>query len=78
VRAVVNGEIRNFPLSGVAGVVVYGLDDHDTLNVNMRSIPAYVLGGGGNDTINGGGRSGHVSSAAAGMTRSPAARATTG
>src|SRR4030095_6192519 len=42
VRAVVNGEIRNFPLSAVAGVVVYGLDDHDTLSVNMRSIPAYV------------------------------------
>jgi Ca2+-binding RTX toxin-like protein len=53
VRAVVNGEVRNFPLSAVAGVVVYGLDDHDVINVNLRSIPAYVLGGGGNDTLNG-------------------------
>lgn len=54
VRTVVNGQIRNFPLSAVTGVSIYALDDHDRISVNMRWIPAYVLGGGGNDTIVGG------------------------
>jgi Ca2+-binding RTX toxin-like protein len=53
-RAVVNGTIRNFPLSSVTGLTIYGLDDNDSISVNTRTIPAYVLGGGGNDTLTGG------------------------
>jgi hypothetical protein len=54
VRAVVNGTIRNYPLSAITGVTVYGLDENDSISVNTRTVPAYVLGGGGNDTITGG------------------------
>lgn len=54
VRAVLNSVIRNFPLSEVTALSVYGLDEDDVISVNMRWIPAYVLGGGGNDRIVGG------------------------
>lgn len=54
VRAIVNGKMRNFERSAISDLSVYGLDDHDSISVNMRNIPAYVLGGGGNDTIVGG------------------------
>jgi hypothetical protein len=53
VRAIVNGQLRNYARSTITGVSVYGLDENDSISVNMRSIPAYVLGGGGNDTITG-------------------------
>ena len=54
VRAVVNGTIRNYPLSAVTGLTIYGLDENDSISVNTRTIPAYILGGGGNDTLVGG------------------------
>ncbi|HEV2295516.1 MAG TPA: LamG-like jellyroll fold domain-containing protein [Tepidisphaeraceae bacterium] len=53
-RTIVNGQTRNFSLSSITAVSVYGLDENDWISVNLRSIPAYVLGGGGNDTIVGG------------------------
>ena len=30
---------------------LYGSDGNDSLSVNMRSIPAYIVGGAGNDTL---------------------------
>ena len=53
-RAVVNGVIRNYSLSAVTGLAVYGLDENDSISVNTRTIASYVLGGGGNDTLLGG------------------------
>jgi Ca2+-binding RTX toxin-like protein len=53
-RATVNGVTRSYPLSAITGLTVYGLDENDSINVNTRSIAAYVLGGGGNDTLVGG------------------------
>ncbi|MGB7161340.1 MAG: calcium-binding protein [Tepidisphaeraceae bacterium] len=54
VRVVNNGLIANFAAQAVQRIVVYGLDDDDTITLNTRSIPTYALGGGGNDTLTGG------------------------
>ena len=54
VRAVRNGVIKNYPLSSIREVQLLGFDGNDTLSVNTRSIPAYVVGGAGNDTLMGG------------------------
>lgn len=51
VRAVYNGLIKNFSLSAISQVEVYGFDGDDSLIVNMRTTPTYVLGGAGDDTI---------------------------
>jgi Ca2+-binding RTX toxin-like protein len=53
VRAVYNGLIKNFSLSAFNQVEVYGFDGDDTLTVNMRTTPTYVLGGAGDDMIQG-------------------------
>ena len=54
VRAVRNGVIKNYPLSSIKEVQLLGFDGNDSLSVNTRSIPAYAVGGAGNDTILGG------------------------
>jgi hypothetical protein len=54
VRSVRNGLIKNFALSAVKQVEIYGFDGNDTISVNTRSIAAYGLGGAGNDLLVGG------------------------
>jgi Ca2+-binding RTX toxin-like protein len=54
VRAVRNGVIKNYPLSAIKEVQLLGFDGNDSISVNSRSIPAYAVGGAGNDTILGG------------------------
>jgi Ca2+-binding RTX toxin-like protein len=54
VRAVRNGVIKNYPLASVKEVQLFGFDGNDSLSVNTRHIPAYAVGGAGNDTILGG------------------------
>jgi Ca2+-binding RTX toxin-like protein len=54
VRAVRNGVIKNYPLSAIKEVQLLGFDGNDSLSVNTRNIPAYAVGGAGNDTILGG------------------------
>jgi len=53
-RVVRNGVVKNFWAYDVQSIEIYGYDGHDLISVNTRSIPAYVLGGAGNDTLLGG------------------------
>ena len=54
IRVIRNGVMKNFDAAGVRVVEIYGYDGHDAVAVNTRDIPAYVLGGAGNDTLGGG------------------------
>ncbi len=49
-----NGTVKNFSAASVTSVQVYGQDGDDVLILSTGSIPTYVLGGAGNDTLIGG------------------------
>src|SRR5688500_10881415 len=57
VVATVNGQQTSFPLSGITMFRIHGGDAADTLTVANLSIPAFVHGFAGNDTVRGGGGS---------------------
>ncbi|MEA2735579.1 MAG: hypothetical protein QOE14_2030, partial [Humisphaera sp.] len=54
IRVIRNGIIKNFFAYDVKSIEIYGYDGNDSVSVNTRDIPAYVLGGAGNDTLVGG------------------------
>jgi Ca2+-binding RTX toxin-like protein len=54
VRVSSNGALRNYPLASVHSVQVYGMDGDDSITLNLKTIPGYVLGGTGDDTLLGG------------------------
>jgi Ca2+-binding RTX toxin-like protein len=54
VRVIHNGVIRNFPLTAIDVVELYGFDGNDNLSVNVKSLSGYILAGAGNDTLTGG------------------------
>jgi Ca2+-binding RTX toxin-like protein len=49
-----DGVLKDFALSSVKSVEVYGLDGNDNIVLNTGTIPTYALGGAGNDTLTGG------------------------
>jgi Ca2+-binding RTX toxin-like protein len=54
VRVDRDGVIKDFALSSIHSVEVYGLDGNDNILLNTGSIPCYALGGAGNDVMTGG------------------------
>jgi Ca2+-binding RTX toxin-like protein len=54
VRVDRDGTIKDFDLASVKNVEVYGVDGNDDILLNLGAIPAYALGGAGNDTLTGG------------------------
>jgi hypothetical protein len=54
IRVIRDGVIKNFPAADVRQIEIYGYDGNDFVSVNSRQVPAYVLGGAGNDTLAGG------------------------
>jgi Ca2+-binding RTX toxin-like protein len=53
-RVVRNGVTKNFPLSGVTNIEIYGFDGDDFISANTRTIPVYAQGNTHNDTLVGG------------------------
>lgn len=53
-RAMRNGAGKQFSLAGVTRVEIHGGGGNDAISVSTGSIPTYVLGGSGNDTLTGG------------------------
>jgi Ca2+-binding RTX toxin-like protein len=49
-----NGFIKTLPFASITGIEIYAQDGDDYVNVNSLTIPTYILGGAGNDTLIGG------------------------
>jgi Ca2+-binding RTX toxin-like protein len=53
-RLTYNGSVQHFAQASVNAIEVYGQDGNDLVCISAGNIPAYVLGGAGNDTLSGG------------------------